>query len=525
MLKQIRSYVLDVISILLVICISAAEASYNISKQGMDYNEGVFLTVGAAIAKGSVLYRDIVVDHGMIISFLLSRVAPDPSQLIYAHYLQAVVFVLCSLMAFVVGRMVHSRLAGLVATLLLLSDPLMLFYRVYIGPENWLSLFGLVTLACLLVWFQSHGRWWLVFAGAAAAAAFWAEQFGAVSVVLVLLAVVRVKRERKRIVMRDDFLAAVTGMLVISAPFLTYLIINNVMIQFVQYTIGEPFTEQGFGASGILYRMSHIGSGPWYSVESQFLNLENNLLWPLFLAYLILTSWRWGRDGRTDKSILFITYFSLFYLLVIFVYSHNGPLHILPLTPVIAIGVASFIVSLFEREMNGLRALCIRPSRIFQLRFNLISMLTCIFLLAIICVSVINVPSTCRQVQGWKNGDPLPPSELIAYIDRWTAPNQRILALSLPYTYYLSERQPAIPYFFLGYESYSSVQFAEMKTAIDMKSVTLVVVNFQSSHQVERWLIMMVSTSPNYHLEKYFMYNEMTCGVFAVNGVGDYSVF
>ena len=135
MLRPIRNFIFDIISVVLVICISAEEALFNINKQGLNYDEGVFLTIGSGIAKGSVLYKDLFDVKTPLVYFWLSWIATYPSQLAFAHYVEAVVFVLSSIMVFVMGKQIHNTLTGLVAALLLLSDPFTLIFRVQLGPR------------------------------------------------------------------------------------------------------------------------------------------------------------------------------------------------------------------------------------------------------------------------------------------------------------------------------------------------------------------------------------------------------
>jgi hypothetical protein len=499
MLRQVRSYVFDVISIVLVICISAAGASYNISKQGIDTNEAIFLTIGSGIAKGSVLYKDLFDLKTPFDYFWLSWVAPNPSQLIYAHYAQAVVFVLSSLTVFVIGKKIHGTLAGLVAALLVCGDPLILVFRLNLGPENWLNFFGLITLACLLMWVQSHSGKWLMLAGATAAAAFWSEQFGAVVVILVFLTVIWHKfHETKPRIILHELLTALAGMLILSAPFLAYFVLNNATTEFIQSAIRIPLANNAESPS-IDERILNV-QNPFHMVAGTvFGNFQNPLLWPLFLLYLIITSWRWCHDRRSDKSILLIIYSLSFYLAII-AYWPSAPEHMLPLIAPLAMGAASLMVSLFERQLTWLRALRVLPSRIFQLRFNLYPIVTGIFLLSIICVSVVNVPSSIQKVQAYELE--APPSALVTYIDNTTSPNQRILVLASPSVYYFSQRQPAITHFFLSQKSYMNIQLAEIQTAINKKSAVLVVVDVSSDqqHPVELAVWEEVVRSAAYHM-------------------------
>ncbi|HKM78072.1 MAG TPA: glycosyltransferase family 39 protein, partial [Candidatus Bathyarchaeia archaeon] len=482
MLRPIRSYIFDIVSMILVMCVSAAEALYGITRQGLDVNEGVLLTVGAGIAKGSIPYKDLFFIHTPFAYFWLSWITPHPSQLAFAHYVEAVVFVLGSLTVFVIGKKIHNTLTGLVAALLVLSDPFTLIFRVQLGPENWLKLFSLVTLACLLVWVENHNGKWLMLAGAAAAAAFWSFQFGAVTIILVFSVIIwnNFKAHQSRII-RYQLLMTLAGMLIVSVPFLAYFAINNVMGQFVQAIIGVPLAENA-GVSGMLDRVLTLQS-PLHLVvyTNKYADFENKLLWPVFWLYLIYTAWRWGHNGKTDKSILLILYFSMFYLAIL-AYWPNSPQHTFPLTPIMEVGAASLIVILFERQITWLRALRIHPSHIFHLRSNLIPFISGILLLSIISMSIVSVPSSIQKVQDfWLEA---PPLEVVAYIDRWTTPSQRIIVPSSPLTYYFSERQPAIAHFFHGYKT-ESAEAAEIRTAIKTKSAALIVIDITSNNFVE----------------------------------------
>jgi hypothetical protein len=420
---------------------------------------------------------------------------------------EAVVFVLSSLMVFVVGKRIHNTLTGLVAALLVLSDPFTLIFRVQLGPENWLKFFGLVTLACLLVWVESHSGRWLMLAGAASAAAFWSFQFGALAVILVFSAVIwgNFHEPPHSRIIRDELLTALVGMLIVSAPFLAYFIINNATTQFIQAIIRVPFTETS-ATPGMIDRVLSLQS-PLHMIVYTYPNFENKLLWPIFLVYLFHTSWRWGHDGKADKSILLIAYFASFYLVII-AYWPNSAQHTLPLTPIMAVGAASLIVTLFEREITWLRALLIHPARIFQLRSNIIPFISGILLLSIISMSVVSVPSSVQKVQGyWLEA---PPSDLVAYIDRWTIPNQRILVPTSTLIYYFSERQPAIAHFFHGYTTDRNAELAEIRTAVRSKSVALIVIDVSSNDFVEFIIRDEVRRSAAYHIAavvgKYVIY-------------------
>jgi hypothetical protein len=338
-------------------------------------------------------------------------------------------------------------------------------------------------------------------AGATAAAAFWSEQFGAVAVILVFSTVIWNKfHETKPRIVRDELLTALAGMLILSAPILFYFVVNNAATEFIQSVILVPLTWHA-EAPSIGERILNV-QNPFHMVAGTvFANFKNWLLWPLFLVYLIITSWRWCHDRRSDKSFLLIIYSLSFYLAII-AYWPGGAQHTLPLISLLAIGAASLMVKLFERQLAWLRALRVRPSRIFQLRFNLFPVVTGIFLLLIMCVSAINVPSSIKNVQAYELE--APPSALVTYIDKTTSPNQRILALSSPSVYYFSQRQPAITHFFLGPKSswFSNIQIAEIKTAINMKSAVLVVVDTSSDqqHPVEVALWEEVVRSAAYHM-------------------------
>jgi len=499
MFRPIRSYIFDIVSIILIICVSAAEALYDINRQVPDINEGVLLTAGAGIAKGFIPYKDLFFIHTPFAYFWLSWIALHPSQLAFAHYVEAVVFVLGSLTVFVIGRKIRNTLTGLVAALLVLSDLFTLIFRVQLGPENWLKFFGLVTLACLLVWVEHHSRKWLMLAGAAAAAAFWSFQFGALAVILVFLVIIwnNFKTRPPRII-GYQLLIALAGMLIVSAPFLTYFAVNNVMGQFVQAVIGVPLVQNG-GASGMLDRLLSLQS-PLHPVivANVYADLESKLLWPVFWLYLIYTGWRWGHNGKSDKSMLLIVYFSMFYL-AITAYEPNFAQHTLPLIPIMEVGAASLIATVFEREITWLRALRIHPSHIFHLRSNLIPFISGILLLSIISISIVSVPSSIQKVQNYyKGGADVPPPSLVAYIDRWTTPSQRIIVPSSPLTYYFSERQPAIAHYFHCYTT-EAVEALEIGTAIYTRRAALVVIDNTSGNSVELAIRFEVIHSGAYH--------------------------
>jgi hypothetical protein len=350
-----------------------------------------------------------------------------------------------------------------------------------------MNFFGLVTLACLLVWVQNHGKKWLMFAGVTAAAAFWSEQFGALSVTLVLFAVLWEgfhERCTPRSI-RDGLLTALAGMLIMSAPFLIYLVTNGATSQFFQAIIGVPLSKNvaDVQASAVVDRVLDI-SDPFHFVSNWASRyLTSKFLWPGILAYVVLTIWRWGRNGSTDKSILLLTYFSSLYSVTL-VYRPIWETHVFFLIPLMAIGTASLMVFLLERQTTWLRAIRIRPSRVFRSRFNLIPIMAGIFLLSIICMSVVNVASSYQAVQGWGTaiGAAEVPPGVIAYIDKHTTASQRILATSNPMIYYLSGRQPAIAHFFvtpyLFVSATSSIMPGEVQTCVDTKCAALIVVDY-----------------------------------------------
>jgi hypothetical protein len=302
---------------------------------------------------------------------------------------------------------------------------------------------------------------------------------------------------------------ALAGMLIVSAPFLAYFAINNEMAQFVQAVIGTPVTEN---AGGMLDRVLSLQSPLHWVAFTNYVDFENKLLWPVFCLYLIYTCWRWGHNGKSDKNIPLIVYFSMFYMAIL-AYWPNSFTHVVPLIPIMEVGAASLIVTLFEREITWLRALRIHPSHIFHIRSNLIPFISGILLLSIISISIVNIPSSIQNVQRF-SPEATPPQSLVAYIDRWTTPNQRIIMLSSPLTYYFSERQPAIPYFFHGYETMDPKIVEEIQTCIYTKCAALIVVNYEfirTNIPGELALFGMVSHSPAYHMatvldQRYAMY-------------------
>jgi hypothetical protein len=123
-------------------------------------------------------------------------------------------------------------------------------------------------------------------------------------------------------------------------------------------------------------------------------------------------------------------------------------------------------------------------------------------------VSVVSVPSSVQKVQGyWLEA---PPSDLVAYIDRWTTPNQRILVPTSTLTYYFSERQPAIAHFFHGYATDRSAELVQIRAAVRSKSSALIVIDVLSNDPIEAALWEAAGRSVTYHIAasvgKYVIY-------------------
>jgi len=356
----IKRVALDVILVLAVVGIGAIQALHNIGDLGIGYDEGVFLTAGSSIASGRVMYRDIFDHKTPFLHILLSLVAPSPSQVVQVRLLQGLVLIAVALLLFATTKMIHGSLAGLLAAFFFVTDPLVTFFRVAAYTENWLNVFGIACLTCLVAYAKSRGtsKVWILLAGGTAAMAFWANQFGIGIVVLVFFAVLWVGfQTRTTHESLGRLVLAGVGILVASTPFIAYIVINSAQISFIRDIFLMPLAENASVATGdplaMIGFLLRVIESSIYSPPPAL--AYNMVLWPAFLAYLVYTAWQWKRQGKTDVRVLVVICFSVL-IFFISASSHRWEQHVLLTTPLMSLGTAAFTVELAKWHLRHARA-------------------------------------------------------------------------------------------------------------------------------------------------------------------------